>query len=169
MDIRQALLEEHSKPQTMKIVEFIGEDAGKFKELIKIFISDEYLLAQRAGWALSYCAELHPQMVKPYLGKLLDQLERNDVHDAVKRNVVRLLLYVEIPEKLLGRAYCHCVDLIDDINAPIAVRVFALLVAANISDGEPDLRRELQLIVKKHLPYAPAALRNRAGKILAAV
>lgn len=45
MDIRRALIDEHSKRQTMKIVEFIGEDAQKFKELAEIFFSGEYIPA----------------------------------------------------------------------------------------------------------------------------
>lgn len=166
MNIRQSLLTEHSKRQTMRIVEFIGEDTEKFKELAEAFFSNESVLAQRAAWAVSYCAELHPELIYPYLDKLLDQLERRDVHDAVKRNVMRLLQYIEIPERLLGRVYSHCVDLVDDPDESIAARAFALTVAANIAGTEPDLRRELQLIVKKHLPCAPAALRKRAGRIL---
>lgn len=168
MDIRRALLKQHSKRQTMKVVEFIGEDTRKFKELAKIFLSDEYVLAQRAGWALSYCVEFHPDLARPYLERMLDCLERGDVHDAVKRNVVRILQYVEIPARLLGRAYCHCVDFIEDVDAPLAVRAFALMVAAKIARTEPDLLRELQLIVKKHLPYAPASFRVRARAILSA-
>lgn len=153
----------------MKIVEFVGADARKFRESIEIFCSDDYKLAQRAGWAVSYCAELNPKLARPHLKKLLDHLERDDVHDAVRRNVARLLQYVEIPENLLGRAYSQCVDLVDDLNAPLAVRAFALNVATNIARKEPDLRRELRLVVKKHLPYAPASFRVCAREILSAV
>jgi hypothetical protein len=166
MDIRQTLLAEHSKRQTMKIVRFIGEDAEKFKELVEIFLTEEYRLAQRSAWAVNYCAQLNPKLVEPYLEKMLDQLERGDVHDAVKRNVVRLLQYVVIPEELLGRVYTHCFDLVDDSESPVAVRVFALSVATNIAKAEPDLQRELQLVVKKHLPYSTAAFHKRARAIL---
>jgi hypothetical protein len=169
MDIRRALETEHSKRMTMRIVEYVGEDARKFKDLIEIFFSDEYVLAQRAGWAVNYCAEFHPKLVRPHLKKMLDQLERDDIHDAVRRNVFRILQFVEIPEKLLGRVYAHCLDYVEKADAPIAVRVFALSVAAKIARAEPDLLRELQLVVKKHLPYAPAAIRSRARKILSAV
>ena len=109
MDIHEALLAEHSKRQTMKIVEFVGDDARKFKDLAEIFLSGDYVPAQRAGWAFNYCAEFHPELVRPYLKKMLDQLERGDVHDAVKRNVFRVLQFVDIPEKLLGRVYAHCI------------------------------------------------------------
>jgi hypothetical protein len=166
MDIRQALMSEHSKRQTMAIVEFIGDDARRFRDLMKLFFAGEYRLTQRAAWPMNYCAERRPELIRPYLPKLLDCLERDDVHDAVKRNVVRLLQYVEIPRGLAGKVYAHCVDLIDDASEPVAVRAFAVTVAARIAKLEPDLMNELRLIVRKHLPHTTAAFQNRAGQIL---
>ena len=166
MDIRQALMTEHSKQQTMAIVEFIGDDPQRFAELMKLFFAGEYRLTQRAAWPMNYCAERHPKLIRPYLPKLLDCLEREDMHDAVRRNVVRLLQYIETPKRLPGKVYSHCVDLLDDIEQPIAVRVFAMTVAARIAQSEPDLLNELKLIVSKHLPHATAAFRVRAREIL---
>ncbi len=167
MDIGQALMIEHSKRQTMAIVEYIGDDAQRFAELMRLFFAGEYRLTQRAAWPMSYCAEQHPELILPYLPKLLDCLQRADAHTAVKRNVVRLLQYIEIPKRLTGRVYSHCVDLIDDAYQPVAVRAFALTVAARIAKSEPDLMNELRLIVSKHLPHTTAAFQVRARKILA--
>lgn len=168
MNLREALLVEHSKRQTMKIVEYIGADASRFAELIGIFFEGEYRLTQRAAWVLNYCAERHPALVEPYLEKLVDLLAEKRVHNAARRNIARFLQYVEIPEELLGKAYSHCVDLFDDPNEPIAVRVFALTVATRIAKREPELINELQMIVKKHLPQASAGIRARAREILSA-
>ena len=166
MDIRQALMDEHSKRQTMAIVEFIGDDAQRFAELMKLFFAGEYRLTQRAAWPMNYCAERRPELIHPYLPKLLDCLERDDVHDAVKRNVVRLLQYIEIPRRLMGKVYALCVDLINDAYEPVAVRAFALTVAARIAKSEPDLMNELRLVVRKHLPHTTAAFQKRAREIL---
>ena len=166
MDIRQALMDEHSKRQTMAIVEFIGDDAGRFAELMKLFFGGEHRLTQRAAWPMNYCAERRPELIRPYLPKLLDCLKRDDLHDAVKRNVVRLLQYIEIPPRLMGKVYGHCVDLVDNSYEPVAVRAFALTVAARIAKSEPDLMNELRLIVRKHLPHTTAAFQKRAREIL---
>ena len=166
MDIRQALMTEHSKQQTMAIVEFIGEDPKRFAELMKVFFAGDYRLTQRAAWPMNYCAELHPKLILPYLPKLLDCLEREDMHDAVRRNVVRLLQYIEIPKRLTGKVYSHCIDLLDDADQPAAVRAFAMTVATRIAKSEPDLINELRLIVSKHLPHATAAFRARAKQVL---
>lgn len=166
MDIRQALLAVHSKQQAVTIVEFIGDDPKRFAELMKLFFGGEYRLTQCAAWPMSYCVERHPELIRPYLPKLLDCLERDDQHDAVKRNVLRLLQYIEIPKRLVGKVYSRCVDLIDDAYQPIAVRAFAMTVAARIAKSEPDLLNELRLIVRKHLPHSTAAFRARAKQIL---
>src|SRR5215510_365939 len=126
MNIREALRVEHSKRQTMKIVRYVGADATRFRELMTIFLGSEYRPTQRAAWAVNYCAEKHPELVKPYLTRLIGLLEKDGGHDAIRRNVARLLQFVEIPERLRGRAYAACYNLVDDPRQPVAVRVFAM-------------------------------------------
>ncbi len=166
MDIRQALLAVRSKQQAVTIVEFIGDNPKRFAELMKLFFEGEYRLTQCAAWPMSYCVEQHPELIRPYLPKLLNCLERDDQHDAVKRNVLRLLQYIEIPKRLMGRLYAKCIDLLDDPDQPIAVRAFAMTVAARIAKSAPDLMNELRLIVSKHLPHSTAAFRARAKQVL---
>lgn len=166
MDICQALLAGHSKPRTTAIVEYIGSDAARFAELMKIFFAGDYRLTQRAAWPMNYCAEYHPELIRPYLPKLVTYLAEKDAHVAARRNIVRLLQYIEIPPRLAAKIYSHCVELVADPNEPPAVRVFALTVAARIAKDKPALRNELQLIVKQHLPHATAAFQKRAQMVL---
>jgi hypothetical protein len=166
MDIHRALMAVHSKRQAMAIVEFIGDDTRRFAELMKLFFAGEYRLTQCAAGIMGYCVEGRPELIRPYLPKLLDCLERDDMHDAVKRNIVRLLQYVEIPRRRAGKVYAHCVDLVDDPCEPVAVRAFALTVAARIAKSEPDLMNELRLIVRQHLPHTTAAFQKRAREVL---
>lgn len=166
MNIREALRTEHSKRQTMAIVEYVGSDAERFRELMDIFLGREYLMTQRAAWAVNYCAELHPELVAPYLTRLIAQLERDDVHNAVRRNVARLLQFVEIPSRLRGRVFDACYNLVDDAEQPVAVRVFAITVAARIAANKPDLLDELSLVVEKHVAHASIAFCKRVEMVL---
>lgn len=166
MDIREALLAEHSKPQTMKIVNYIGGDTERFAELMRLFLGDTYRLSQRAAWAVNYCAEHHPDLVKPYFGKLVAQLEREDVHVAVRRNVARMLQFIEIPKRYRGRVFDACYKLVDDPHQPVAVRVFSLTVAAGIAKGSPELLSELRLVAAKYPQGATAGFRNRCLRVL---
>ena len=50
MNLREALLKEHSKKQMLKIVKYIGNDQQRFDELMKLFLESEYRITQRAAW-----------------------------------------------------------------------------------------------------------------------
>lgn len=166
MDIRTALLAEHSKAQTMKIVEYVGGDADRFAALMRLFLGDTYRLSQRAAWAVNYCAEERPELMRPYFGKLVAQLERDDVHVAVRRNVVRMLQFIDIPKRYRGRVFDACYNLVDDPHQPVAVRVFALTAAARIARDSPELLDELRLVAAKYPQGATAGFRNRCLRVL---
>lgn len=166
MDIRAALLAEHSKSQTMKIVRYIGGDPVRFRELMDSFLGYSYRVSQRAAWVVNYCAENHPELVKPYFGKLVEQLERDDAHPAVRRNVARTLQFVDIPKRLHGRVFDACYRLVNDPEQPVAIKAFALTVAAKIADGLPALLDELRLVVEQHALHTTVAFRVRAKRVL---
>ena len=166
MDLRSEILAEHSKRQTAKIVDWVGDDPKRFAELMRLFLGDVYRITQRAGWPLSNCVEKHPDLIKPYFGKLLKQLERDDVHTAVRRNVVRLLQFVEVPKRYEGRIFDACYALLDDPNEPVAVRCFSMSVAANIATDSPELLDELRLVATKYPQLTTPGFRSRMRRVL---
>ena len=67
MNIKTALLKEHSKKQCDAIVKWVGDDQKRFDELFDLFLHDEYRVVQRAGWPISYCVEKNPEFIKKNL------------------------------------------------------------------------------------------------------
>lgn len=165
MDIRRELEVGQSKERTEQIVEYIGDDAGRLRELVELFFAGPYRITQRAAWPLSVVAENRPELLMPYLNKLVDQLPKTDVHPAVKRNVVRLLQFVEIPKRLRGKVYSHCLDLIADPKEPIAVKAFSITVAASVAKGEPALMDELRLVARPLVKDASPGIKVRLRQI----
>ncbi|MFL6374605.1 MAG: hypothetical protein ACJ73D_08075 [Pyrinomonadaceae bacterium] len=161
MDLRDAIIAEHSKRQTARIVDWVGDDPKRFAELMRLFLGETYRITQRAGWPLSNCVERHPELIKPYFGKLLKQLERDDVHIAVRRNIVRLLQFVEIPKRYEGRVFDACYRLLDDPHQPVAVRVFSMTVAAKIATNSPELMSEIHLVATKYPELMTPGFRAR--------
>ncbi len=133
MNVRDALLEVHSKAQATKIADHVGKDTERFKELMQLLLGPVYRVSQRAAWPVSYCIERHPDLVKPYFGKLIEQLERDDANVAVRRNVARLLQFVDIPKRYEGRIFDACYNLLADPAETVAVRVFSMTVAAKVA------------------------------------
>ncbi len=166
MNIRDALLGVHSKAQAVKIAEYVGDDSERFAELMKQLLGPVYRLSQRAAWPVSFCIERHPELVKPYFNVLIKQLERDDVHVAVKRNVARLFQFVDIPKRYQGRAFDACYNLLADPTEPVAVRVFSMTVAARLAENEPELLDELRLVANKYPQAATAGFRSRARRVL---
>ncbi|MFT3746396.1 MAG: hypothetical protein QM785_19150 [Pyrinomonadaceae bacterium] len=166
MNIREALLEVHSKAQAEKICDYVGDDPDRFAELMKHMMGPVYRLSQRAAWPVSYCIERHPQLIAPYWGKLAEQLEREDAHVAVRRNVARLLQFVDIPKRYEGRIFDACFELFADVTQPVAVRCFSLSVAAKLAKDKPELLEELRLVAAQHPETATAGMRARFKNVL---
>lgn len=166
MNIRETLAIEHSKANSLKIADYIGDNHEKFADLMKIFFNAEYRLSQRAAYVFMISVDRCPNLVKPYLEKLVSQLERKDVHDSIRRNIVRAFQYIEIPINLQGRIFSHCIDFIENMNETIAIRAFALTVATRIAEKEPELINELCLTVEKYMPNPTPALQVRMRKLL---
>lgn len=165
MNIEKKLRNEHSKATVTSIVNYIGNDKTRFKELMGIFLNGEYRLTQRAAWPMSYVAIEHPTLIKPYLEKLISILTEKNHHPAVTRNILRLLQEIEIPEKFHGKLVDICFNFITNQTQPLAIRAFAITVAANICVLYPELKNELKLILNdlNQFPQA-AAIKVRIRK-----
>ena len=167
MNIHDEILKEHSRTQALKIAAYACASKKNFKELMKCFLSNEYRLAQRAAWSVSWAAKQKPQMVAPYIKDLVRQLERKDVHNAVIRNSVRILQQVEIPESLHGELMNACFGFIEKPSTPIAIKVFSLTTLFNLSKYYPEIKGELKLLIEELWENETAAFKARGKKILA--
>jgi hypothetical protein len=165
MILRKMVLEKHSKAQTDKIVKYVGRSQQRFNELAGLFLSDEPLLKQRAGWPLSYIAEKHPELISRHLGRLLKNLNKKGLHDAVKRNTVRMLEYANLPEKYHGEIMNVCFNFIQSPTEAVAIKAFSLTILGRLLPLYPDIRNELKLIIEERWEHETAAFRTRARKL----
>ena len=129
-------------------------------------MQNEYRLAQRAAWSVSWAAKKNPAMIKPHLNKLVEQLSRTEVHDAVIRNSIRILEEIEIPEPLHGKVMNACFEFVEQPATPIAIKAFALTTLFNLSKHYPEIKPELKLIIEDRIDNETAAFKSRGKKIL---
>ncbi|HEX2629507.1 MAG TPA: hypothetical protein VHM26_10850 [Chitinophagaceae bacterium] len=166
MDLKELLLAKHSKAHTTKIAKWIGTDQKRFDQLVKFLMDGEEPLPQRAGWVLFYCAIPHPQLIQKHIGKLLKNLQRPNIHDAVKRNTIRILQDLPVPEKFQGDAMNICFDYITDPKEKPAIKAFSLTVLQNLAQQYPEIKNELKTVIESQWENESAAFRSRAKKIL---
>jgi len=166
MNLREEILREHSKRQTVRLAKWVGENKKRFDLLMKLFFHDEYRVVQRSAWIVKYVADDHPEWIKLYLKQMLEYCKQ-PVHDAVKRNVIRVLTEIEIPKKLQGLAATICFDFLSSQQEPLAVKVFSMTVLANLAEREPDLKHELVTLIEEQMDWEKPGFRARGKKILA--
>ncbi len=164
--LKEVILKEHSKKQCDKVVAYVGVSASRFSELVSLFLKGPYRVTQRAAWPLSRCVERNPKLIQPHLKKILDYSIKPGVHDAVKRNVVRLLQFIEIPKRLQGLTAGICFQFFNDKNEPIAIRVFSMTVLSNLAKKLPELKNELIPLIEDQMPYGSAGFISRGRKVL---
>ena len=157
---------EHSKLQTNKIIAWVGKDQKKFDELVRLFLTGDYDVSQRSGWPMSTIVSFHPEMVGKHLKQIVENLEIPGRHVAVKRNTVRLLEYITVPETLQGQVMNMCFKMIEDPKEAIAVKASALTILGNLSGPFPEILPELQMIIRSRWDQETAAFRSRGKKIL---
>lgn len=171
MNIHEELLQEKNLNRTkaLSIAAFATSSPKHFKELIKCFLSNEYRLAQRAAWCVSWAARKKPELIKPHIKDLVAQLGRTDVHDAVIRNSVRVLQEIEIPRELHGDVINACFEFIETPSTPVAIKAFSMTTLFNLSKNYPEIKNELKIIIESNWDNETAAFKSRGRKVLKAL
>lgn len=168
MNLKLTLLKRQEKKRVVEMAEYIGSDKKKFSELMDLFLNGDNRTSQNASWVVSHVFDREPQMMIPYYDDFIGMLQK-PVHNAVKRNITRILGHQEIPEEHLGILAELCFNFVNDTKEAIAVRVFSLTVLYQICLKEPELASELKLTIETFMPQASAGFKSRGKKILNAL
>ncbi|MFT3934991.1 MAG: hypothetical protein QM726_15300 [Chitinophagaceae bacterium] len=166
MKLREQLLKEHSRANCDKIVKWVGKDQSRFDELFVLFLSDEYRVVQHAAWPISYAVIGNPQLIKKHFKKLVTNLDKPGIHDAVKRNTMRLLQDIDIPTAYHGRIMDNCFKYISTPGEPVAIKAFSLTVLEKLAAIYPDIIPEIKLLIEENYERETAAFKSRAKKLL---
>lgn len=169
LDIVSEINKDFSKAQVTKIADYIGADEERFGILMSVFLKGLYIHTQKAGWVLSECADNYPFLVIPYFRNFIQKLKEPFASDSVKRNIVRVWQYVDIPNEYIDEIYDICFGFLNS-NEAIAIKVFSMTVCHHITRKIPELKTELRLTVEDVLMKnqdGSAAIISRGKKILA--
>lgn len=168
MELRETILAEHSKVQTNAIVKWVGDSQERFDALFHLFLKDEYRVVQRAAWPLSYCVIEHPQLIQKHFKELIFNLHTSKLPDAVKRNTLRLLQRIEIPEEFHGEIMNVCFDYITSPAEAAAIKAFALTILQYLAQYYPEIKDEVKIIIEDQWEVESPAFKSRAKQFLSA-
>lgn len=152
------------KEEKLPIQKGILEGQYSFASLLS-FLSN-FKTQDKASWILSGVVENRPTIInKNEIGFLLKLLE-NGVPITVERNIWRVFQFVEMPnnhhEKCLHLAF----ETLENKDNSIAVQVFAMSTAFELSKTNNDLKHLLKEILLFRIENASKGYQSRARKIL---
>lgn len=165
-NLREEILKEHSKAQCNKIVNWVASSQKRFDELFHLFLHDEYRVVQRAAWPVSYCVITHPEFITSHWGSLIKNLSKPNLHNAVKRNSIRLLAYINIPKKYQGKIMDICFAYLEAPAEAVAIKAFSLKVLDNLAKQYPEIIPEIKLLIEEQLPHQTPAFKVSARAFL---
>ena len=166
MDIKAHLDLGHSKELTLVLVHYVGDSQERFDEFMPYFLHEEWRTCQRAAWALGMICEKHPELLDKWFGQVLEAL-KNPKHDAVVRNVIRTLEYMDdYAEEYEGQIYDLCFKYLYDPKYPIAFKAFSMTVCRKIAMKYPELKEELISVIADVMENASSGILSRGRREL---
>jgi len=176
--LESQLLAEHSKAQTLRIVRWVGHDAERLNVLMEVFLNNppsrplpkgrgyQYMFTQRSAWAVRYVGENAPEIMAPWLPKLVANLQQPQLHDAIVRNTLNVFEAVPFPAELDGELADHCFNYLADPKAPTAIRCASMTILEKICQRVPELKSELRMLLEEHPEQESAGFKSRSKKVL---
>ncbi|MEO6188293.1 MAG: hypothetical protein ABIO82_01450 [Ginsengibacter sp.] len=168
MNLVEKIQKEHSKENCYQIVSWVGNNQVRFDQLFKLFLEAELRVTQRASWPFSYAAIAHPGLMKKHFERLLANLNKPALHGAVKRNTLRFLKEIEIPERHHGAILEKCFHYLESQEEEVAIKSFALEILSQLAKKYPEIIPEIKILIEDQIQHQKPAFKSTAKKFLAA-
>lgn len=148
-----------------EVVRFINDNPKQLSGFVKLLNHENKKVASRASWIIGDIFYKNPSSTVKVETTLVHHLLTND-DEMVLRNMVRIFQVATLGEENQSAVYDRCLQLINDEKRGVAIRAFAITVAANIAMPYPELTAELGAIIQPTLANATSGYLNRAKKEL---
>lgn len=119
-----------------------------FEEAIELAVSDKQPFSWRAAWLLWSCMEENDQRIQKHIEKIVDSIKTKD--DGHQRELLKILLQIELKEEYEGIIFNLCMDLWEQINKKPSVRINALKFIIKIAKKHPELAKEITFLTQDH-------------------
>ena len=164
--MRDLLAKKASRVNSFQVVSLVANNAEKYRELIEIIKENNCPYSEKAAWAMNHCHDDGTGFFDEYYPELTQILADKSYSDSVKRNIVRVFQFKQIPEEFQASVINSCFDLVTNKDTAIAVKAFSLGVLENMVKLYPELKNELTACIEDMLPTASSGIKNRGKHIL---
>lgn len=137
-----------------------------FSMLMDVALHSNKPFSWRAAWMADKIHDNHPDLVIPWLDKMIQALDKN-LQTGKKRHFLKLISLNQINKKHHLYLMDYSLDVFTSGKEPVATRVHAMQILYNISESEPEFKPELLAIIQHEIEVHPSAGISSRGKKLA--
>ncbi|MDT8309429.1 MAG: hypothetical protein RQ866_07840, partial [Bacteroidales bacterium] len=119
-EIKKLIGTDHSRSYTDYLVGIIMKRNELFDDVWQIFAAREEDFSRKAAWVLMHAVTQKPGLITPYLDELVEILPKL-IHDGEKRNAIKIVSLVEIPERLYGMLVEICFRWLNNTHEATAI------------------------------------------------
>lgn len=163
--IKNLLLTETSRRNTDLVVDLVTQKPDLFETLLRIFLSNEEPVSRRAAWVVDIVTENQPHLLPLIVDQIVTNLP-SFRHDAMKRHSVRMLNRARLSDVQIGPLINLCFEFLTSPAEAIAVKAQSMDLLYQISQREPELKKELADSIEWRISEESPGFRNKGMKLL---
>ena len=136
-----------------------------FEEAIQLAVSNKQPYSWRAAYVLWSVIKENDKRIKKHIKKIVNAVKnKNDGH---QRELLKILLMMELDEKYEGVLFDLCMDIWEQIDKSPSIRINALKMIIKIASKHPELRKEISFLTLDHyLESLSPGARHSASKLM---
>jgi hypothetical protein len=157
---------EHKLLNTYKkeMISFMNAHPEYFEEAIQLAFSDKQPYSWRAAYVLWSVIKENDKRIQKHIKKIVNAVK--DKNDGHQRELLKILLMMELDEKYESKLFDICMNLWEQINKAPSVRVNAFKFILKIAKKHPELKQEISFLTQDHFMESLSPGARHSIKIL---
>lgn len=158
------LMNGFSKGKAVSMAHSLLNDIESMNQILSFCQLNEPKLSARASWVFQEMVKLKHPVNSSQLRSVIELLQHSSI-DGVKRNFLSALQLLEIPEEVIGELSDYCFSVLLSSKETVAVKVYAMQIAANACKRYPELKSELLSCIEMEMSKNTIAFFARAKRV----
>jgi len=147
------------------MISYMDTHPEDFEEAIQLAVSNKQPYSWRAAWLLCNCMNKNDTRLQRHTKNIIDALK--DKKDGHQRELLILLLQMDLDEDYEGILFQLCVDIWVKINKSPSLRITAFRALIKIAKKYPELSNEIIFLSQnQYLETLSPGIKNSVSKMI---
>lgn len=164
-EIQNIIIQARSKKSIREIAQLAIDDESILKLLLKNIRIEQDRSFYTSSWALCDISEINHTIFNPHIAYIFSTIQ-NSKHPGLKRNLMKLMQFVEIPNDLELEIGETCLSYFKDQHETIAVRAYSVTILEQLIPQNMIFNEDVLFEIERQRIQATPALNARTKRYL---